>query len=117
MDSSHHRLTLNLGGRSEIFYYSWGEHPKIGAAAKFGGEVLWSTEGIALRSFKFCVYLCCAREKLPFLPQFQLKSGNFFLAWCRCIQSLQASRGYVFRILRHFVNKFGGQMDVTKCST
>ena len=40
MGNLHHRLALNLGKGNEIFYYSWGEQPKIRGIAKFGGEVL-----------------------------------------------------------------------------
>ena len=40
MDNLHVGLAFNLGKTNRIFYYSWGEGPKIGGVAEFGGEVL-----------------------------------------------------------------------------
>ena len=64
-------------------------------------------ENMASQSLKICIYLYYARKKLPLLIQFQLKSGNFFLAQCLIYTNLQTLRGYIFHVLQHFATKLG----------
>ena len=48
MDDSSYRRNFDLDKKNELHYHSWKEHLKISKIAKFGCELLYNEENIAL---------------------------------------------------------------------
>jgi hypothetical protein len=63
MDDSSYRRNSDLDKKNEIHYHSWKEHLKMSKIAKFGCELLWNEENIALWSLKILYIFGITRGK------------------------------------------------------
>ena len=69
MDNLHYMLNLDLGKKNKIFHHSLKGCRKISKTAKFGNQMLYNTENIAVRSLQDLYMFVLRAEKVAISRQ------------------------------------------------